>query len=347
MYRGLSAKYTVVLEKDGEVVFDQQLASILEEIEKRGSILSASKTLGIPYSRTWELLSRTEKILGVKLVETKKGGVKRGGTTITKEARELLRKYNEALARLERCIGVEVAPRKTVAPREPSLVVAYSHDPLLELLVESLRDKRQAIEAACIGSGLSVAMLSLGEADIACIHLFDPETKTYNKPYLERYWVYDPVLLGGYKRQLVFIYRKELKYTSWEEIVLDILSGKLRLANRNRGSGTRIYLDYILEEIAKKYNIRDKKIIGYSREYWTHSEVAREVALGRADTGLVLRSVAEKYGLPWIHSTWENYECYTVPSKKNLALVESFREKISSEWFLHLLESAIGYKPLE
>ena len=341
----LTARYTVVIEKNGEPVLDATLAALLRGVREHGSLLAAARTLGIPYSRAWDQLSRAERLLGVKLVETWRGGARRGGARLTLLAEKLLALYEEAEARLERCIGPQ-APR-VVAAGQPDLVVAHSHDPLLSLVMDRLREEGLRVESVCAGSGHALAMLSLGEADTACIHLYDPITRKYNWPYLERYWLGDAVLLGGFQRQLVLALRPGLEVASLDEALEMIVRGELRIVNRNRGSGTRVLLDHLLQETARKLGLEKPMVKGYDNIAYTHTEAAREVALSRADAALVLRYVAESHGLPYMHVAWECYECYATKERAELDAVKALAVLLSSDWLRALIENSPGYKPLE
>lgn len=345
MSENLTARFTVILEKNGEAIVDEQLASLLRAIKRHGSLLAATRALGIPYSRAWEALSKAERILGGRLVETWRGGAGRGGARLTELAERILELYSNAEARLERCVGLR-APR-IPASKEADAVVAYSHDPVIELVIDKLADESYSVEAACMGSGLSLAMLSLGEADIACSHLLDPETGEYNRPYLRRYWIEDAVLLGGYERELVIAYRRGLRYSSPQEVLADALRGRVRIVNRNRGSGTRVLLDHLLGKIARDLGVNPTSVRGYEWEVRTHSEAARQVALGRADAALVLRYAAEEYGLPWLHVAWERYECYTLEDRRGRRGVRAFADILSSDWLRGVVESRPGYRLLD
>gem|GEM_PF-2412828 len=93
----------------------------------------------------------------------------------------------------------------------------------------------------CIGSGLSLAMLSLGEADVSCTHLYDPESGIYNKPYLERLWLADGVeMIGGYMRQLVLAFRRDAGIDSLDQAFEGMTTGRYMVAMRNgvRGPGS-------------------------------------------------------------------------------------------------------------
>lgn len=341
-----AVRYTVVIEKDGEPVLDATLASLLRGVREHGSLLAAARALGVPYSRAWDQLSRAERLLGAKLVETWRGGARRGGARLTPLAEKLLALYEEAEHRLERCETGPQAPRM-VSAEEPDLVVAHSHDPLLGLVLDRLRGEGLRVENVCAGSGHALAMLSLGEADVACIHLYDPETGEYNRPYLERYWLGDAVLLGGFQRQLVLALRPGLEAESLEDVLEMIARGKLRIVNRNRGSGTRVLLDHLLRETARRLGLGKPIVRGYDNVAYTHTEAARRVALGRADAALVLRYVAESHGLPYLHVAWEQYECYSPRGRAGSNPVKALAEILSSDWLRALIENSPGYRPLE
>ena len=343
----LNTRYEVVLEYNGEVVMDSKLASILRLVDEKGSLLSASRLLGIPYSRAWEHIVRAERILGVRLIETRRGGKNGGGTKLTKAARKLLEEYGRAEAQLDRCIKGKKLSSQTKA-LEFDLVIAYSHDPLLELVLSRLSDEGLSVEKACMGSGMSLAALSLGEVDIACVHLFDPDTKKYNESYLEKYWLKDRVdKLYGFKRELVFALRPGLRYEQIDEVLKDVLSGKLRIVNRNRGSGTRVFFDYLLNAAAERYGYGInalKSIRGYGVEVYSHLEAARYVAMGKADVALMLRHAAQTYGLRCLHVTWENYECFALKERLSKSGVNRFAETLRSKWFEDLVARAPGYR---
>lgn len=340
--RLLSVRYEVVLEYKGEPLVDSKLANLLRFIRDTGSLLAAATMLGIPYSRAWEALTRAERVLGERLVTSFRGGSRRGGTQLTEAALELLRVYEEAEAKLRRAVPVHALSRSQ-APGEPELVVAHSHDPLLELVLERLRGQGTRLEHLCIGSGMALAALSLEEVDVACTHLYDPEKREFNAPYLDRYWLSDRVrVIGGYYRELVFAYRPDRRFGSVTEVLDLLLRGKVKLVNRNRGSGTRVLLDHLLRGAAgSAADLR--KVRGYGIEVRTHDDAAKYVAVGRADVALVLRHVAEKYGLKTLHVVWEKYECFALRSRLGKKGVRAFGGLLNSEWFKELLKNARGY----
>ncbi len=87
----------VWLEIEGLPLMGSGRAELLRAVEKNGSINAAAKQLGMDYRRAWGLIDSIEKRLNVRLVVRRRGGCERG-TSLTDEARELLKLYD----RLER-----------------------------------------------------------------------------------------------------------------------------------------------------------------------------------------------------------------------------------------------------
>jgi len=339
----IKARLVIIIEKRGEQVADEELVSILKAIEEHGSLVRAARSVGIPYSRAWERISRAERILGERLVEAWKGGAGRGGTRLTRAAKLLVEAYNEAERSLGECLTMRT-PRRGEAE---DLIVAYSHDPIIELSLDKMRDEGYRVGKACMGSGLSLAMLSLSEADVACAHLYDPETGEYNMPYIRRYWIEEPFPLGGFLREIVLAYRSGLDYNSYEEIMEDIVRGELVVALRNRGSGTRVLFDHLASEATRRSGLSEPRVTAAPEVARTHYEAARMVALGKADASLLLRTAAEELGLRWVHVTWERYECYTTRGKLKARGVSGLARVLSSEWLLERVDSMPGYRRLE
>ncbi len=339
----ITVRFECVVQLNGKTVLDSDLFHMLETIKREHSIIKTSRILGVPYSRVWETVSKAEKMIGEPLLMTKRGGKNGGGANLTIMGEKLLKFYKEGVKMLATAgLAVPIYPSA-----EPQLSIAYSNDPLLAKILEKLSEEGVSVKGFCIGSGLSLAMLSLEEVDVACTHLYDPLTKSYNEPYLKRFWLQGNVVkLGGYERQLVMAIGENVKEDNLEKVIKLLLEGWLKLANRNRGSGTRVYLDFLLEEAERRVGARCNHIRGYEREHFTHEEVAEKIASGDADVGLVLRNVAEKYGLRWIHVTWERYEYYALKSRVRSKGVQKLKEVLTSSWLKGVLLSTPGYRKI-
>ena len=66
---------------------------LLENIEKTGSIKQAAKNLGMSYSKAHKILTRVEEKFGRKLLYKTRGGIDRGGSSLTPFAKEFIKVY--------------------------------------------------------------------------------------------------------------------------------------------------------------------------------------------------------------------------------------------------------------
>lgn len=184
-------------------------------------------------------------------------------------------------------------------------VALGSDDFALQLLAQELNEQPGDFEvsASSVGSLDGLIALRQGLADMAGCHLLDPETDEYNLPYLRRLFPDRPVDV------ITLAYREQgLLRKRGDKRAVNDLSGltdpKIRFANRNAGSGTRVWLDSRLRESGTPHDA----IRGYERELRTHSDVAIAVASGQADVGLAIRAAAEQYDLDFTPLFTERYD---------------------------------------
>ena len=71
---------------------------LLEAVEETGSLAGAAAKLDVPYRTAWQKLKRTEEALNVRLLETESGGSDGGGSRLTAEARDLVRRFRRVTA---------------------------------------------------------------------------------------------------------------------------------------------------------------------------------------------------------------------------------------------------------
>ncbi|OYT50972.1 MAG: MolR family transcriptional regulator [Desulfurococcales archaeon ex4484_204] len=340
--KAFEVRVDVILEVGGKRVADCRVAKLLLLVGRYGSILAASRVLGIPYSRAWEALVRAERALGEKLVEVRRGGRGGGGARLTEAGRELLEEYLEVYRRVT---GRELEVRST-GFTVPDLVYMGSHDPCVEILAGLLRGRGVgSVELSWIGSGIGLAALAVGEADVAGLHLLDPASGEYNKPYIGRYWLEGEVaLVRGYYREVGFITREPLSY---EEVVEGLVSGGLRLVNRQRGSGTRILLEHVLAGELGRRGLKPsamRGVPGFENVVSTHTEVARAVASGEADVGMGIRWAAVQYGLYFTRVRWEAFD-FAIPRQRlGRGAVKAFLEALKSRDFREQVGRLPGYE---
>lgn len=221
-----------------------------------------------------------------------------------------------------------------------TLVCIGSHDPIVDIVSDLFHIKKPDyfLSSAHVGSMGGLMALKGSETHIAPIHLLDMEDGSYNISYLKKYLGYRPMaLIKGVKRIQGIIVPKgnPLDIKSLRDIAI---KGR-KFVNRQRGSGTRLFLDYNL----KKFDIDPKDIYGYEREEFTHIAVAAVVAAGDADCGLGVYSAARLMDLDFIKLGNEEYD-FAVPAEfLNTDMIREFIKVIRGEDFKRELDKLGGY----
>ncbi len=73
--------------------FGKGVAQLLLLTKEKGSLSAAYKSMGMAASKAWKILNRAEADLGVKLVESRSGGKQGGGSKLTPEGEDILKRY--------------------------------------------------------------------------------------------------------------------------------------------------------------------------------------------------------------------------------------------------------------
>ncbi len=94
----LAARSKVWRERGGRVALSEWRVQLLEAVEETGSLAAAAERIGVPYRTAWHKLHDVEVALGVKLLATQSGGAGGGGSDLTPEARDLIRRFRRVTA---------------------------------------------------------------------------------------------------------------------------------------------------------------------------------------------------------------------------------------------------------
>lgn len=204
--------------------------------------------------------------------------------------------------------------------RPADLVVVGSHCVGLDYLLSRLQDQGWRTKLLAVGSSAGLTAARRGECDLAGIHLFDPTTGEYNRPFVTE----ELVWLSGYGRLQGIAYRRgdaRFEGKSVAEAVYAALADPdCILVNRNRGSGTRILIDQLL---------RGAHPPGYATEARSHHAVAAAIAQGRADWGVCISNVARDHGLGFIPLQQEWFD-FVVPRQRwHRPAVVAFRQLLA------------------
>ncbi len=221
-----------------------------------------------------------------------------------------------------------------------TLVALGSHDNTLDLLATLLhrRDPRLRLSSGHVGSQGGLMALAQGRAHFGGSHLFDPETNTYNVPYIKRYLPTLPLKLINlaWREQGLMVAAGNPKNI---RTVKDLTRPGVRFINRQRGAGTRLLLDYLLKE-----NGLDPAMVqGYQREEYTHMAVAVNVHSGTADAGLGILAAAKALGLDFVPLTPERYDLVVPDSTFNDPRFQILLEVIRSQEYQEAAAALGGY----
>lgn len=84
-----------ILDDEGRKFMGAGVLWLLERVEETGSLLSASRSMGLSYTKARSMLEALEENLGRSVLDRKKGGVERAGATLTPFAKEYISLYRE------------------------------------------------------------------------------------------------------------------------------------------------------------------------------------------------------------------------------------------------------------
>ncbi|NIO03214.1 MAG: molybdopterin biosynthesis protein, partial [Proteobacteria bacterium] len=223
---------------------------------------------------------------------------------------------------------------------ENSIIMIGSHDLTLDLLATHLSHNypQFSLSSSHVGSMGGIMAVQKGRAHLAGIHLFDPETNQYNLPYIKRMLGDRGVSLVhlALRRQGLILAPENPKRIQGLE---DLTRKGILFVNRQRGSGTRILLDYLLQE----NRIRPETIKGYEREEFTHMAVAIAVLSQSADAGMGIYSAAKALDLSFLALATEQYDLVVPDSFFHEEKIQALLEVIRSEAFREAVRNLGGY----
>lgn len=221
-----------------------------------------------------------------------------------------------------------------------TLVVIGSHDPLLDELADLIHrnDRRLFLSSSHVGSMGGIMAVRRGEAHAAGIHLLDTETGQYNLNYISKYFPHGGVVLVrcvGRLQGLMLQKGNPLGLTSFADIARE----GVRYVNRQKGSGTRVLMDYLCDQ----YRVDRERIYGYEREEMTHNSVAVQIAGNSADAGMGIYSASNLYDLDFLPICVEEYDLLIPKSEWDGIKVKALIYTLKSEAFRSRIEAMGGY----
>ncbi|MFO7681206.1 MAG: molybdopterin biosynthesis protein, partial [Chloroflexota bacterium] len=223
---------------------------------------------------------------------------------------------------------------------EKTIVAIGSHDLTLDLLAQFLAETGSGsrLSSANVGSLGGLVALRRSEAHCGGAHLLDPETGVYNVSYVQRYLPQEEIVLVtlvGREQGWIVPPGNPKRLAAWT----DAARSDIQIVNRQRGAGTRVLLDYELEQ----HHLTSTQVRGYEREEYTHLSVAAAIASGTADAGLGIRAAARALHLDFVPLTHERYDLVMTRSSYESALMQPLLALLQAERFKTAVAALPGY----
>ncbi len=231
-------------------------------------------------------------------------------------------------------LGEDVAPA--------DLVVMTSHCAGLDRLLGLISERGYSVKVMLVGSSAALQATGRGECDLGGLHLLDPATNEYNRPFVNEVLQFIP----GYRRLQCVVSRPDdprfRAKTLVEAVRAAVTDPECRMVNRNPGSGTRVVIDGLLKTAAPDAGHPP----GYHSQVRSHHAVCAAVKDARADWGVAIDTVARMYGLQTIPCREEQFDFVVPRSRLNRPAVQEFL-KILQEPDVRKELTAMGFHGLQ
>ncbi len=231
---------------------------------------------------------------------------------------------------------VDISLLKDINEIEKSLISIGSHDILLDKVDDLMSNNNYHLSSSHIGSFGGIMAIKSKGCHIAPVHVLD-EDGSYNLNILDKYLDNDYSLVRGVSRVQGLMVKKGNPKNI--KCLKDLLKDDITFVNRQRGSGTRILLDYMLD----KEGIDSKGVKGYDFELSTHMLVASSVKDARFDCGMGIVSVANLNNLDIVEVGKENYDFLVLKEIIDTPIFDEFISVLKSVEFKNELDKLGGY----
>ena len=287
----IAIKPVLMLESAGKSHASTDLSSIailLREVQRGKTIQSAAEALNVSYRTLWNQLKVAEKALGTALLLSTKGH----GSKLSPAAESFLNSVAEMERRFDRVSQEEVRRlsgelSSWMDPQPVRWVFCSSSDPLIEQVIDGFAH----IDYQTMGSGQALERLLSGDADIAGFHLPDQDSLLQVQAHLKSAGMTAYPLMRRTQGLMVSA-GNPLRIKK----LVDLARPEVRFINRQKGAGTRLLLDTLME----KEGIRSDRIRGYRHEEFTHTAVATAIVAGTANAALGLKYIAAQFRLGFV-----------------------------------------------
>lgn len=303
------------------------IAILLREVQRGKTIQSAAEALDVSYRTLWNQIKVAENALGTPLLLSTKGH----GSKLSPAAESFLNSVTQMERRFDRVSQDEVRRlsgelSSWIDPRPVGWVCCSSSDPLIEQAIDGLAH----IDYQTMGSGQALERLLGGDADIAGFHLPDQDSLLQVQAHLKK---------AGMMAYPVMRRTQGLMVATGNPLrikkLADLARPEVRFINRQKGAGTRLLLDTLME----KEGIGSDRIRGYRHEEFTHTAVATAIVAGTADAALGLKYIAAQFRLGFVPLEEETFYLAMSPKTHASKPIQKFIQSLQV-----LASKQVGYR---
>ncbi len=317
----IAIKPVLILEPSGKSHASTDLSSIatlLREVQRGKTIQSAAEALDVSYRTLWNQLKVAEKALGTSLLLSTKGH----GSKLSPAAESFLNSVAEMERRFDRVSQDEVRRlsgelSSWMDPRPVRWACCSSSDPLIEQVIDGF----DHIDYQTMGSGQALERLLGGDADIAGFHLPDQDSLLQVQAHLKKAGMMAYPLMRR-SQGLIVTTGNPLRIKK----LADLARPEVRFINRQKGAGTRLLLDTLME----KEGIGSDRIRGYRHEEFTHTAVATAIVAGTADAALGLKYIAAQFRLGFVPLEEETFYLAMSPKTHASKPIQKFIQSLQT-----------------
>jgi putative molybdopterin biosynthesis protein len=227
--------------------------------------------------------------------------------------------------------NIEIYVKKQMETIDNNIIFAGSHDLLIDIIAELMKvNFGKEISVFSLGSLLGLETLRKKRSHFTGIHMLDEKTGEYNVPFLKDFSKDAFTLINlSYRSQGLIVKKGNPRHIkSLKSLILE----DIKFVNRQKGSGTRILLEYLLKKEAIDKNL----IKGFDDIEYTHLGVGAKIYYGLADVGVGIRAVVDAFELDFIPLCEERYDLlfsndFLDNNKEILTIIKSsdFKAKVN------------------
>jgi molybdate transport repressor ModE-like protein len=327
-----------IREGDREVLVPR-LIGLLAAIAEHGNLSSACRSLEASYRYAWGLLRQGETHFGAALVTSGRGKefkLTALGEKLVWADRRIAARLSPILASLASELEAEIEESRSAKPSV--LHLHASHGFAVEALRDFMAREQVSIEFKYRASQEAVASLANGSCEVAG---FPIPMGDFEERALEHYalWLRPgqiKVIHVATRRQGLMVAHGNPKKI-YE--LQDLAQRDVRFINREKGSGTRLLIEMLLE----RARISPTRLNGFEDVEYTHAAVAAYIASGRADAGVGVETPARKFDLEFIPLETERYLLACRNESFELPQIQQLLRVLTSKAYKDAVNALPGY----